>query len=222
MKCNSNIKDINGFLTLLAANNDRTWFKARKDEFDALRKPWEQDMQRLIDTVAQWDDSCRGLTARDAVFRIYRDTRFSHNKLPYKTYFSGVVGPRGRHAVKACSYLHIEPGNNMVAGGMWWPERPVLQQLRSLIDAEAEEFLKIVEHPDVAGNFQWESDSLKKIPAGYPKDHPMARFLKMKEFIMVKRVSDDYFDCDDWVDRVAQDFKRLQPLYDFLNYVFDD
>ena len=221
MKTQSNISEILAFLSQLEQNNDRTWFKARKDEFDALRKPWEADLQRLIDTVGQWDDSVRGLQARDAVFRIYRDTRFSHNKAPYKTYFSGVVGPRGRHAVTACSYLHIENNNLMVAGGIWWPERPVLNQLRSLIDAEADEFLKIVNNPEIADHFKWESDSLKKMPRDYPAEHPMARFLKMKEYIMCKRVTPDYFDCDDWVERVAQDFKRLQPLYDFLNYVFD-
>ncbi len=222
MKTNSNINEILAFLTALGANNDRTWFKARKDEFDALRKPWEADFQRLIDTVAQWDDSFPGLTSRDAVFRIYRDTRFSNDKTPYKTYFSGVVGPRGRHAIKACSYLHIEPGNCMLGGGIWWPERPVLQQLRSLIDAEADEFLKIVDNPQVKANFAWDCQTLKKMPPEYSKDNPMAQYLKMKEYILMKRVDASYFDCDDWVSRVAQDFKLLQPFYDFLNYVFDD
>lgn len=217
---NSNITGILDFLAQLEQNNDRTWFKERKSLYDALRKPWEADVQRLIDIVAGWDDSVRGLKSREAVFRIYRDTRFSLNKQPYKTMFSAVVGPQGRHAVRACSYLHIEPGKCLIAGGIWWPERPVLQRLRSLIDAEGDEFLKIVNSSEVARDFVWECDSLKKMPQGYPQDHPMAQFLKMKEYILVKHVGLDYFDGD-WVEHVAADFKKLQPFYDFLNYVFD-
>ena len=221
MRSESNIREIVAFLEQLGENNDRAWFKARKDQFDALRKPWEADMQRLINLVGEWDDDTRGLQVKDAVYRIYRDTRFSLNKAPYKTYFSGVIGRGGRHTNRASSYVHFEPGNMMVGGGIWWPERPILNQLRSLIDAEADEFLKIVESPSIAGNFDWACDTRKKVPPEFAKDHPMAKYLKMKEYIMMKRPGADYWDCDDWVERVADDLHRLQPLYDFLNYVFE-
>ena len=92
----SNMHETLAFLRQLAINNDRTWFKANKDRYDALRGPWEQDMERLIGMVADYDPQARGLTVRDSVYRIYRDIRFSHDKRPYKQYFSAVVGRGGR------------------------------------------------------------------------------------------------------------------------------
>lgn len=221
MKSASNIREILAFLRQLAINNDRTWFKARKDQFDALRGPWEQDMQRLIGLVADFDPQARGLNVKDSVYRIYRDTRFSHDKRPYKNYFSGVIGRGGRHTVQSCYYAHFGVEDLMLCGGIWWPEKQIIDQLRGLIDAEPEEFLSIINKPDLTSRYQWISRSLKMIPKGYPKDHPMARFLKMKEYLLVKNLYESYFDCDDWVERVAGDLQPLKPLNDFLNYVFE-
>ena len=209
MKSASNIREILAFLRQLAINNDRTWFKARKDQFDALRGPWEQDMQRLIGLVADFDPQARGLNVKDSVYRIYRDTRFSHDKRPYKNYFSGVIGRGGRHTVQSCYYVHFGVEELMLCGGIWLPEKQIIDQLRGLIDAEPEEFLSIINNPEITSRYQWISRSLKMIPKGYPKDHPMARFLKMKEYLLVKNLDESYFDCDDWVERVAGD---LQPL----------
>ena len=85
MKSQSNIKEIINFLRLLAANNDRPWFKAHKEQlYDPLRNAWEQDMARLISLMAEWDEKARGLDVKQAVYRIYRDIRFSHDKRPSK------------------------------------------------------------------------------------------------------------------------------------------
>lgn len=221
MRSASNIPEVLAFLRQLAINNDRTWFKARKTEFDALRGAWEQDMERLIALVAEYYPDVRGLGIRECVYRIYRDIRFSHDKSPYKTYFSGVIGKGGRHTVQSGYYVHIGVEDMMLCGGIWWPEKPILDQLRSLIDAESEEFLAIVNNPEITSRYEWMSRSLKSVPKGYPQDHPMARYLKMKEYLMVKRVDEAYFDCEDWVERVASDLQPLVPLHDFLNYVFE-
>lgn len=221
MKSSSNIRDILAFLRQLAINNDRTWFKAHKDVYDSLRLPWEQDMERLIGLVAEYFPDTRGLAVKDSVYRIYRDIRFSHDKSPYKNYFSGVIGRGGRHTVQSCYYVHFGVEELMLCGGIWWPEKPVLDQLRSLIDAESEEFLAIINNPAITSRYTWESRSLKAMPKGYPKDHPMARYLMMKEYLMVMNLDEKYFDCEDWVERVAGDLQPLKPLHDFLNYVFE-
>jgi len=221
MKSKSDMREILAFLRELTINNDRTWFKARKERWDALRKPWEEDIERLIALTGEWDPATRGLTVRDAVYRIYRDIRFSPDKRPYKNYFSAVIGPGGRHTVRSCNYVHFQPDNLMLCGGIWWPEKEILGRLRHLIDAEADEFLTIIHHPDITSRYQWESSSLKTMPKDWPREHPMARFIKMKEFLLVKHLDESYLDCDDWVQRVADDLRPLQPLHDFLNYVFD-
>ena len=217
----SNINDVLAFLRQLAINNDRNWFKANKDRYDALRAPWEQDMERLISLVADYDPQARGLTVKDSVYRIYRDIRFSRDKRPYKDYFSGVIGKGGRHTVQSCYYVHFGVQEMMLCGGIWWPEKPILEQLRGLIDAESDEFLAIINDPAITSRYQWMSRSLKTIPKGYPKNHPLAQYLKMKEYLLVKHVDESYFDCDDWVERVASDLQPLKPLHDFLNYVFE-
>ena len=221
MKSASNISEVLDFLRLLAVNNDRTWFKAHKGRYYALRGAWEQDMERLIASIGQYYPDVRGLAVKDSVYRIYRDIRFSHDKSPYKTYFSGVIGRGGRHTVQSGYYVHIGVDEMMLCGGIWWPEKAILEQLRGLIDAEPEEFLAIVNHPDITSRYQWMSQSLKTMPKGYDKNHPMGKYLKMKEYLMVKRVDEDYFDCEDWVEKVAQDLQPLKPLHDFLNYVFE-
>ncbi len=221
MKALSNISSIIAFLQELEANNDRNWFKANKDRYDALRKPWEADVQRLISLISAFDPDTHGLTVDQAVYRIYRDVRFSKNKAPYKNYFSAVVSGKGRHAVTSCDYLHIQPGHLMIGGGIWCPDRDVLCKIRALIDAEPEEFKRIATADTLTGMFKWQSESLKNVPRDYPKDHPLAEYLKMKEYLVAADLQPQYFECDDWVERVAADLQRLQPLHQFLNYVFD-
>ena len=221
MKSASDIREVLAFLCQLALNNDRTWFKANKEKFDSLRKPWEQDMERLIGLMAEFDPMARGLTVKDSVFRIYRDIRFSPDKRPYKDYFSGVIGRGGRHAVQSCYYVHFGVQELMLCGGIWWPEKAVLEQLRLLIDAEPDEFLSIINNPAITSRYQWASRSLKTMPKGFPKDHPLEHYIKMKEYILVMNLDEDYFDCEDWVERVAADLQPLKPLHDFLNYVFE-
>ena len=220
----SNVIEILAFLRELGANNDRPWFKARKSVFDALRAPWLRDVERLISLMSRWDEKARGLTVQQSVYRIYRDTRFSRNKEPYKTHFGSVIGRGGRHCVSSGYYLHIEPGKSMLCGGVWWPARDKLDALRRLIDAEPEEFTKLISSPELTSRFSFEdfdNGSLKRVPKEFAPDHPLAEYLRMKSYILVKHVDDDYF-TGDWVEKVDADFRVLKPLHDFLDYVFDE
>ncbi len=220
----SDVSAILGFLRQLGANNDRSWFKARKGEFDALRNPWLRDIERLISLMSRWDEKARGLTVQQSVYRIYRDTRFSRYKEPYKTHFAAVIGRGGRHCVSSGYYLHLEPGKSMLCGGVWWPERDKLQAMRRLIDAEPEEFTRLINAPELTTHYSFEdfdNGSLKRVPREFAPDHPLAKYLKMRSYILVKRVPDDYF-TGDWVTKVDADFRPLKPLHDFLDYVYDE
>ncbi len=224
MKSQSNIKDVMTFLRTLAAHNERAWFKEHKERlYDPLRKAWEGDIERLISLMAGWDEKARGLDVKQAVYRIYRDIRFSPDKRPYKQYFSAVIGRGGRHCVSSGYYIHFEPDRLMLCGGVWWPAKDKLDALRRLIDAEPEEFTKLITDRRLqASGFHFEGETLKNVPKEYPKDHPLGQYLKRKEFILMKHVDEDYFACDDWVQRVNDDFKILKPLHDFLDYVYDE
>lgn len=92
------INDLYAFLRELAANNDRDWFRANKNRYDDLRALWLADIGRMIDTMSVWEPALTSLTAKRAAYRIYRDTRFSPDKTPYKTFFSAAMNAPVRKA----------------------------------------------------------------------------------------------------------------------------
>ena len=144
------------FLEQLSRNNDREWFKAHKPEFDELRALWLNDLDRLISLVAQWMPSVAMQSARQAAYRIYRDTRFSPDKTPYKTYFSAAISPRGREKDYAGFYLHqdIDSGEAGLYGGIWCPPAPVLKKLRHAIVDNIEEWEEIMNSPGICQNYE--------------------------------------------------------------------
>lgn len=217
----SNVKEIFAFLRELTINNDREWFHAHKAQYDALRQPWEADIERLIALIGEYDLTVRGLDIKSSVYRIYRDVRFSPDKSPYKNYFSAAIGKGGRHCLSSAYYLHMMPGGSLLCGGIWQPDKEILDRLRHLIDAEPDEFRQIIGEKKLKSLYRFDCETLKSMPKGFDKDNELAEYIKMKEYVLVKYVDDSYFDCDDWVERVASDFKPLLPVHRFLDYVFE-
>ena len=215
------ITQLYDFLKRLSANNNRDWFHENKAEFDELRLLWTADIQRLIDRMAEYDESLRGVAAKDCVYRIYRDIRFSPNKLPYKTHLGAVIARGGRKSPRSCYYIHFEPGNSGLHGGIWCPESQLLNRLRHEIDDNIEEFLDIIEADDFKNRYTFVGDTLKMMPKGFAKDLPHAKFIKMKEYLVSMPEPDSYFTGGNWVEKAANDFKAMKPMHEFLNYVFD-
>lgn len=209
------------FLKRLEFNNNREWFQANKSEFDELRGLWMKDVERLIGRMSVYDESLNGVDVKDCVYRIYRDIRFSPNKLPYKTYFSAVIAQGGRKTPKGCCYLHVQPGDSGLHGGIWCPEMPLLTKLRHEVDDNIEEFLDIINASEFKKRYHMTGESLKTMPKGFPKDLPHGEYVKFKEYLVSMPVKDYYFMQRDWVEKVAEDFRFLKPFNDFLNYVFD-
>ena len=209
------------FLNKLAINNNREWFHHNKGEFDELRALWINDIQRLISLMSKYDDTLNGVDAKDCVYRIYRDIRFSPNKLPYKTYFSAVIAQGGRKTLKGCCYLHVQPGESGLHGGIWCPEMPLLTRLRHEVKDNIDEFMTIINDVGFKERYRLVGDSLKSMPKGFDKNSPYGEYIKKKEYLVSMPVRDDYFLDENWVERVANDFKFIKPFNDFLNYVFE-
>ena len=209
------------FLNKLAINNNREWFHHNKGEFDELRALWINDIQRLISLMSKYDDTLNGVDAKDCVYRIYRDIRFSPNKLPYKTYFSAVIAQGGRKTLKGCCYLHVQPGESGLHGGIWCPEMPLLTRLRHEVEDNIDEFMTIINDVGFKERYRLVGDSLKSMPKGFDKNSPYGEYIKKKEYLVSMPVRDDYFLDENWVERVANDFKFIKPFNDFLNYVFE-
>lgn len=209
------------FFRELEANNNRPWFQANKARFDELRLQWLEDFGRLIAACSEWEPAYRWLDARASSFRIYRDTRFSADKTPYKNHFSGALTPRGKSAPMAGFYISagLEPQYTGVYGGLWNPAAPDLKKLRKAMVDNIEEFEEIINNPLLLKNFpDWCGRALKTVPKGYPKDHPQAYLLRLIDLGREHTLAPEFFTDPQWPLRVAEIMQPLKPLNDFFNY----
>ncbi|MBD5367076.1 MAG: DUF2461 domain-containing protein [Bacteroides sp.] len=212
---------ISQFLKRLAANNNREWFNAHKDEYDDVLRQWYDGLDRLIALVAEWEPRLRHVTARDAAYRIYRDTRFSLDKTPYKTHFSAILAPYGKKVDSAAYYIQVGLGveDTLVAGGAWCMESATVKKLRKAIVDNIEEFNEIISDKTFNRYFpEWYNERLKTAPKGWPKDHPNIDLLRLTGYCREHYMSPTDFDKPDWPEKVNEILKAIKPLNDFCNY----
>lgn len=209
------------FLQDLTLNNNREWFTENKNRYTTAREDVSTLVEGLIWEIAQFDPEIGKVDAAKSIFRIYRDTRFSSNKDPYKTNFGANIG-LGKEHTRAGYYLHIEPGKSFLAGGIYMLENDKLKELRQEISHNPEAFQKIMKEENFVGHFGGlsEEGKLQRVPAGFEKDDPMADYLKLKHFVAVRSVSDKELLQKDAAKKFAGIYKSLKPLNDFLNTPF--
>lgn len=217
------MKDVYGFLSELSENNNREWFAANKSRYEEIRNYWLGQIQELINVMAQYEPSFRNLTAKECAYRIYRDTRFSPDKTPYKTYFSALLSPTGRQCDRACYYIHIGIDESGVYSGLWNPEPKVLKKVRKAIIDNVDEFRSIVETPEILSEFpEWWGRKLKTAPKGYDRDHPDIDLLRLTEYGRCHNYTPEFFCTPGWQHKTAAILKLLKPMNDFLNYSIDE
>lgn len=209
------------FIKKLTKNNNREWFTENKTLFTEAQQNVITFLEDLITEMSAFDDELGKIDAKKSLFRIYRDTRFSKDKIPYKTNFGASLG-MGKGSQKGGYYLHIEPGKSFLAGGIYMPEPAVLKELRKEISLYGNDFIKILEQKDFKKHFPEldQADKLKKIPQGFEKEDPMGEYLKLKNFIVVYNVKDDEVLDKNAVQNFSKIFKLMKPLNDFLNAPF--
>lgn len=209
------------FLRNLEKNNNREWFNENKTLYQEAQQDVISFVEKLIEEMVDFDEEMGKLEAKKSVFRIYRDTRFSKDKTPYKTNFGAGLG-MGKGNKISGYYLHIEPGKSFLAGGVYKPEPSVLKTIRQEISAFGDEFLEILERDEFRNYFRGLSveDKLKKVPQGFEKDDKMAEFLKLKHFIVTHPVSDEQLLSENAVKEFTKIFKAMKPLNDFLQTPF--
>lgn len=218
------------FFRRLDNNNNRPWFQANKEEYDYLRNLWLQDIDRLLSLMKEWEPELAGQTSKTCVYRIYRDTRFSPDKTPYKRFFSAAFSPWGKKTHRACYYLQMgvtDPDRNIQSGlygGMWHPDSNMLRKVRTAIVDNTEEFAEILSNKELQAlfpNFDL-GEKLKNVPRGFYKDHPFAEVLKLKDIGKYCPAGIEFFSRQDWVEETSRRFSLLKPLIDFLNYSLDE
>lgn len=227
------IPELYDFLAEVGRRQDRDWFKANKAQFDHLRELWYADIDRLISLCSEFWPELKGQTGKGSTYRIYRDTRFSLDKSPYKTYFSATLSPRGRNSEAVHLpgyYLQVGPGgytmegnelsdNSGLYGGLWCPEAPILKKIRKAIVDNIEEFEEIITEPSLLKYFpQWEGASLKTVPKGYDRNHPQAHLLRLKDYGRYESLDRKFFSDPNWTEHAAEHLRALYPLLRFLEY----
>jgi uncharacterized protein (TIGR02453 family) len=208
------------FLKDLKKNNDKPWFDKNRNRYETAKTDFYLLVEKLIPAIAKFDAPIGQLAVKECVFRINRDVRFSKNKSPYKTNMACYFNQSGKNGLGAGYYLHIEPGNNMVAGGIWMPEPSVLAGIRQEIDYNLKDWKKIIEQKHFKNNFTngvTSNDTLVRPPKGYDENNPAIEFLKMKSFVVTKPFVNADLEKNNFVQEVAATFKNMKPFIDFLN-----
>jgi len=213
------------FLTDLQKNNNKEWFAANKLRYEKASADFKKFVDDLIPYLAQTDPLLNGLLAKDCVYRIYRDVRFSHDKTPYKTHFGANIAPGGRKSKKAGFYLHIEPGGNSITGGgIYLPEPNVLKALRSEFHQVPEELLEILESSTIKKYFKglWDEGKLKTAPKGFPKDFEHIELLKYKSYIVIGDLSITEITSANFMQKLVEIHKAMYPLNKLINTIIED
>lgn len=209
------------FLRQLTENNNREWFTENKNLYTESQENLVLFLEDLIKEMSEFDPELGKIDAKKSLFRIYRDTRFSKDKTPYKTNFGASLG-MGKGSQKGGYYLHLEPGKSFIAGGIYMPESSVLKTLRKEVSLYGQEFLNILNDKEFKKYFPEldQDDKLKKVPQGFEKEDPMAEYLKLKSFIVVYNLSDKEIQDKNASKNLAKIFKVMKPLNNFLNAPF--
>ena len=214
------------FLKDLSKNNNKPWFDAHRKQYDDAKKDFESFIQTIIDKHAKQDETIRELIAKNCLFRINRDIRFSKDKTPYKTNMGASINRGGRKSIYAGYYFHCEPGQSFVGGGIWMPMPEETKGVRQEIDYCFDEFQKIIgskKFKAVYGDLDKSSEvSLSRVPQGFEKDNPAADYLKLKSWIAMQSVKDADLTSKELVKKTLTAFEALQPLVTFINRALEN
>lgn len=220
------LKDILNFLSVLKENNHKEWFDENRDWYQKTKKNYELFAGRLIQEILKFDKNIGTPEVKDCVFRIFRDVRFSNDKTPYKTHMGVYIAKGGRKSILGGYYFHMEPGNSVLAGGIWMPEAPVLKALRSEIYSYTDDFKGIINSKSFKKHFEkldTDMGLLRTAPKDFPKDFPDIDLLKYKSFTVSKSIPDSIFENEEkLIKESIEVFKELKPFNDFFNRAINE
>lgn len=207
------------FLRALKRNNDREWFKARREQYDTLlRAPMLAIVERLAVDLREFAPTLIA-SPKVSLYRPYRDTRFSDNKAPLKTNCAAVFPPRdlGRHQ-GAGLYFEIAPTWVWIGGGMYAPDTSQLQAVREHIAGNHRRLRTIVESPVFRRTLgTLEGETLQRVPRGFAKDHPAGPWLKHRQFLAARELPATFAYSPTFYRELVRTFRVIAPLVTFLN-----
>ena len=211
-------KETLAFLRALQRNNDREWFRQRKDDYERhVRGPMVMVIERLARDFRRIAPELEA-SPKKSLYRIYRDTRFSEDKSPLKTHVAAVFPWRGlaRHE-GAGLYFEVAPRWVWAGGGMYAPQPPQLVRVREHIAATWPAIHRIAKHRGFTRVTALDGDKLRRVPRGFPADHPAAEYLKHRQFLAGREFPAELATRSDFYPTLLATFKAIVPLVAFLN-----
>lgn len=214
------MKEVLSFLSELHDNNTREWFEANKARYREALAHHNSNVMRLVELIARFDPSIEGLTLNNCTYRIYRDTRFSKDKTPYKDFFSAFIVRGGKKSGYAGYYLHISPKGHtwgegsFLAAGNVAPEPRVLRSLREEIEDNAP---LMAENIAQSGFTLDTTNALKRTPRGYSVAPEYDYLIRQRELILSRPLNNEWFLQPDWIEKTAEAFSHTKPFVDQVN-----
>jgi uncharacterized protein (TIGR02453 family) len=209
------------FLKDLKKNNSKEWFDKNRKVYEAAKEDFASLVNNVIQQFGKKDASIATLTAKDCMFRINRDVRFSKDKSPYKTNMGASFSKGGKKAIVSGYYFHCEPGRAFVGGGLWMPDADVVKKVRQEIDYCFEEFSKIIKNKKFVAQYKGleisDETSLTREPKGYEKDNPAIQYIKLKSWLAMTSLTDADLTDKNLTKKIVAAFEALQPFIEFLN-----
>jgi uncharacterized protein (TIGR02453 family) len=206
------------FLKKLKENNNREWFNTHKTEFQAEQQFVETFAEELLGKLSK-HDLIETPSGKKSLFRIYRDTRFSNDKTPYKTNWSGAFR-RATKQRRGGYYFQLEPGNTFIAGGFWGPSSEDLKKIRDDIAFDPAPLRKILKSKSFISHFgTLEGEQLKTTPKGFDAGHEGIDLLRYKQFLLIKRFTDKEALSDTFLKEADLSFQAMRPFFDYMSDV---
>jgi len=211
------------FLNDLAEHNERQWFQKNRDRYKTARREIIEMVDHLIAGISEFDPPIIEQHPEDCIFRINRDARFSADKAPYKTNFGAFISDRGRKISRAGYYVHVEPRNCFLAGGLYMPPGPELKAVRRAIDTDGDGLRKIISRKRFIRCFGEElpGDSLKVAPRDYSRDHPQVDLLRLKSFEIYMEISQRDMMTEGFVKQAVGTLREMKDYVHWLNGALD-
>lgn len=213
------------FLRDLERSNEKAWFEARRETYQALRTEFADLTQAIIDGIKGFDPEIQTPTAKGSLFRIHRDLRFSKDKRPYKTQFSASISEAGRTPFAEPGYYFQinHAGEVFQAGGVYAPDSATLGRIRRYIDTFPAKLQAVLDGPDFRAAYgDLEGERLVRPPAGFAADSPMMGYLKLKSFVAGRTIPAAQVSGPALEAWLIAGFRAMFPLIRWLRYAVSD
>jgi uncharacterized protein (TIGR02453 family) len=219
-----NTKIIYDFLTELSQNNSFDWMKNNKKAYEQAKNEFELLLAEIINGIYSFDKTIKNTPPKDLMFKLNRDTRYSHDKSPYNPSFRAHIAKNGKMPIPVGYFVSIRPKKIFLGGGLFASMfNEATKSIRDYLVKNTNDFIKVLETETFKNNFVIDGEKLKNVPKEYDNNHTLAEYLKNKSWYIEYKVKDAIFlKSEEFIKTSVEMFKNMKPFNDYLNKALKD